>query len=134
MTIDLYEEDEDADEINMSNVFTIYEYGFEQYYIESLTKNNNVLHMDNKNTTLLGVSLAALTVGLGYLGYTIVNNNSKANIPIENASIETETLEEEAVKNVENNNNGVTSRSLLSTFWKNEYNEGLNVTAKDLDN
>jgi hypothetical protein len=90
--------------------------------------------MDNKNTTLLGVSLAALTVGLGYLGYTIVNNNNQANIAIENASIETETLEEEAVKKVESNNNGVTSRSLLSTFWKNQYNEGLNVTAKDLDN
>ena len=41
VTIDIYEEDEEEGEINMSNVFTIYENGFEQYYVESLNKNGN---------------------------------------------------------------------------------------------
>ena len=32
VTIDIYKEDEEEGEINMSNVFTIYENGFEQHY------------------------------------------------------------------------------------------------------
>ncbi len=45
VTIDIYEEDEEEGEINMSNVFTIYENGFEQYYVESLNKNGNNYHI-----------------------------------------------------------------------------------------
>ena len=32
--------------------------------------------MDNKQTTMLGVGIAALTIGLGYLGYTVYNDTT----------------------------------------------------------
>ena len=52
--------------------------------------------MDNKNTTLLGIGLAALTVGLGYLGYVVVSNNSGDNISVERSGPETEKIKVEA--------------------------------------
>ena len=101
--------------------------------------------MDNKNTTLLGIGLAALTVGLGYLGYVVVSNNSGDNISVEKSGPETEkikveakdvtdsiSLEEETVGKLRTDEK--MTESLLTRFWKNEFNQGFDVTANDLDN
>ena len=45
VTIDIYEEDAEDSEINMSNVFTLYENGFEQYYMELLKKSDGTYHV-----------------------------------------------------------------------------------------
>ena len=45
VTIDIYEEDSEDGEINMSNVFTLYENGFEQYYMKLLKKNDGTYHV-----------------------------------------------------------------------------------------
>ena len=90
--------------------------------------------MDNKSTAL-GVGLAVLTVGLGYLGYTVMNNQEWNTVNVEKVdNIEKvdnvgETLEEEAVKKVKKTN----TESLLTRFWKTEYNEGFNTKVADLE-
>jgi len=84
--------------------------------------------MDNKST-VLGVGLAVLTVGVGYLGYTVMNNqewntiNVEKEDNIEKVNNNNNTLEEETVKNIK-------KESFLSTFWRNEFN---NVTAEKLE-
>lgn len=84
--------------------------------------------MDNKST-VLGVGLAVLTVGVGYLGYTVMNNqewntiNVEKEDNIEKVNNNNNTLEEETVKNIK-------KESFLSTFWRNEFN---NVTAAKLE-
>ena len=89
--------------------------------------------MDNKSTAL-GVGLAVLTVGLGYLGYTVMNNQEWDTINVEKTDnvekvVDTlgenvgETLEESAVKNV-------IKESFLSTFWRNEFNNNNNNNKK----
>ena len=42
VTIDVYEEETDEDEINFTNVFTIHEKGFEKYYIEDKVVDGSV--------------------------------------------------------------------------------------------
>ena len=42
VTIDIYEEETDEDEINFTNVFTIHEKGFEKYYIEDKVVDGSV--------------------------------------------------------------------------------------------
>tara|TARA_B110000008_G_C16931942_1_gene549066 strand:+ start:974 stop:1231 length:258 start_codon:yes stop_codon:yes gene_type:complete len=85
--------------------------------------------MENK-TSALGLGIALLTVGLGYLGYTVMNNQDWNIVNVEKVNnvekIES-TLEEEAVKKVEK------STSLLTRFWKNEFNEGFNTKVEDLE-
>ena len=88
-----------------------------------------------KKTTALGVGIALLTVGLGYLGYTVMNNQEWNTIKVEkedNVEKVGSTLEEEVVKKVNNNNNSMTE-SLLTRFWKNEFNEGFNTKVEDLE-
>ena len=90
--------------------------------------------MENK-TSALGLGIALLTVGLGYLGYTVMNNQDWNIVNVEKVNnvekIES-TLEEEAVKKVNNNNSTITE-SLLTRFWKNEFNEGFNTKVEDLE-
>ena len=58
--------------------------------------------MDNKSTAL-GVGIAVLTVGLGYLGYTVLNNqewttdNVEKQKNVEKINSGGETLEQEVV-------------------------------------
>ena len=93
--------------------------------------------MDNKSTAL-GVGIAVLTVGLGYLGYTVLNNQEWTTVNVEKQNnVEKinsggETLEQEVVKNVNNNNSTITE-SLLTRFWKNEFNEGFKTKVEDLE-
>ena len=87
--------------------------------------------MENK-TTALGVGIALLTVGLGYLGYTVMNNQEWNIVNVEkvdNVEKVESTLEEEAVKKVEKS----TGDSLLTRFWKNEFNEGFDTKVQDLE-
>ena len=90
--------------------------------------------MENK-TTALGVGIALLTVGLGYLGYTVMNNQEWNTINVEkedNVEKIESTLEQEVVKKVNNNNNAITE-SLLTRFWKNEFNEGFDTKVEALE-
>lgn len=89
--------------------------------------------MDNKSTAL-GVGIAVLTVGLGYLGYTVMNNQQWESVNVEkqdNVEEVGSTLEEEAVKKVEKSNENT---SLLSRFWKTEFNEVMDTKVDDLEN
>lgn len=89
--------------------------------------------MDNK-TTALGVGIAVLTVGLGYLGYTVMNNQQWESVNVEkqdNVEEVGSTLEVEAVKKVEKSNENT---SLLSRFWKTEFNEVMDTKVEDLEN
>lgn len=92
--------------------------------------------MENKST-VLGVGIAVLTVGLGYLGYTVLNNQEWTTVNVEKQNnVEKinsgETLEQEVVKKV-SNNNGSIAESLLTRFWKNEFNEGFKTKVEDLE-
>ena len=85
-----------------------------------------------KKTTALGVGIALLTVGLGYLGYTVMNNQEWNTVNVEkvdNVEKVESTLEEEAVKKVEKSRGD----SLLTRFWKNEFNEGFDTKVQDLE-
>jgi len=97
--------------------------------------------MDTKQTTMLGVGIAAMTIGLGYLGYTVYNDatweksvNVEKNEDVEKVKVTGSTLEEESVKKMEKKPDEKLTESLLTRFWKNEFNEGANVTINDLDN
>tara|TARA_A100001015_G_scaffold317561_1_gene434880 strand:+ start:11 stop:304 length:294 start_codon:yes stop_codon:yes gene_type:complete len=97
--------------------------------------------MDNKQTTMLGVGIAALTIGLGYLGYTVYNDttwekpvNVEKNVDVEKVKVTGGTLEEEAVIKMGKKPDEKMTESLLTRFWKNEFNEGTNVTISDLEN
>jgi len=97
--------------------------------------------MDTKQTTMLGVGIAAMTIGLGYLGYTVYNDttweksvNVEKNEDVEKVKVTGSTLEEESVKKMGKKPDEKLTESLLTRFWKNEFNEGANVTISDLDN
>lgn len=76
--------------------------------------------MDNKQT-ILGIGIATLSIGLGYLGWTIMNNSSWEKIPVEKTdnivTVDGTTLEEERVKEVGKEKKD----TFLSTFWKAEF-------------
>ena len=89
--------------------------------------------MDNKSTAL-GVGIAVLTVGLGYLGYTVLNNQQWESINVEKQDNVEEigsALELEAVKKVEKSSE---NSSLLARFWKTEFNEVMDTKVEDLEN
>ena len=91
--------------------------------------------MDNKSTAL-GVGLAVLTVGLGYLGYTVINNQEWNTVNVEkvdNVEKVESSLEEETVNAMEKKPDEKLTESLLTRFWKNEFNQGFDTKVNDLE-